>query len=99
MEPKVLIIDGGLGPTGRSLWLRDRLIGLGIDVEYRMLESKIQGKTPTLLIQDDFSELEDRILNACVIGYSHPEMFRQPDLPADKRKGPKGPRTKWGKLK
>lgn len=98
MEPRVLIIGGGIGPTGRSLWLHARLTVLGIDVEYRQLSDRIQGKSPTLLIHDDFSELEARVQNACMTGYSHPEMF-EPEPPADKRKGPKGPRTKWGKLK
>ena len=104
MEPmKILIVGGGRSPTGRSLWLRDRLIGLGADVEYRSIDAKIQGeKIHTALIDMDFSELELRFANAMTYGHSHPEMLKcwdDVEKPSpDKLKGPKGPRNRWGKI-
>lgn len=136
MDKKILIIGEGHSPTGRCLWLRDRLIGVGLDVEYRQLGAEIIGKqVHEALVDDhfgqyfadieakvtahmqelfrfgttDFDGIERRISNAIVYGTSHPEMLRgNPDdihwplplkePPPDQRKGPKGPRNRWGKL-
>lgn len=96
-QRQILIIGAGHTPTGRSLRMRDHLVALGMAVHYRALDEMKQKETPTLILIDDFAEMELRMMNAVYTGYSHPEMF-QLDVPADKRKGPKGPRKRWGNL-
>lgn len=110
MDKKILILGDGHSPTGRSLWLRDRLMTIGFDVEYHSLDAKTIGnQIHTCLVDDeysslvgvDFSELERRMENALIYGTSHPEMYWPEPMkepPPDQRKGPKGPRNRWGKL-
>lgn len=95
---RVLIIGGDLSPTGRSLWLRDQLLGHGIHVEYRQLSGEIQGNKAQLL-NLDFNEMEHRLANALIYGHSHPESLKVWDDVQTQpitRKGPKGPRNRWG---
>lgn len=105
MDKKILIIGAGHSPTGRCLWLRDRLIGVGLDVEYHRLDDfKVGEQVHSILVDEqfgDFAELELRAHNALIYGTSHPEMYwpeTMKEPPPDQRKGPKGPRNRWGKL-
>ena len=105
MDKKILIIGAGHTPTGRSLWLRDRLIGVGLDVEYHRLgDLKIGEQVHSILADEhvgDFGDMELRAYNALIYGTSHPEMYWPEEMkepPPDQRKGPKGPRNRWGKL-
>lgn len=100
---KVLILGSGDSPTGRYGRLYASLSMLeGISVGYKKMDDIVVGNEPSMTFIDEFrihdlSKLEEPFSNALLYGVSHPEMFDLP--PADKRKEPKGPRGRWGKLK
>lgn len=110
MKPKILIIGSGHTPTGRCRALLDRMLFSGFDASYRKIGDEIVGNKvhqelvdeyPLSLVSLDFSELEVRFGNVLIYGNSHPEMFdiepmKEPS--PDKRKGPKGPRNRWGNI-
>lgn len=95
-KPKVIILGGGPG-LGRARQMMVAIQAAGYDVEYQPLPNVgAIGHKPDLVLFDefvkmDFSKVEERILGR----YNCIPMAK----PADRRKGPKGPRGKWGKLK
>ena len=100
---KILIIGGGRqGPTFRNALYMDALLRLGFDVEYRFVGDLAPPKErPHLCLFDEYDQLEKRMMNAITYGTSHPEMYWPEEMkepPPDQRKGPKGPRNRWGKL-
>lgn len=96
---KVLIIGGGRqGPTFRNALYMKSLLQLGFDVEYYPLgDFQPRKEKPNLCLFHEYSDLEARIMasNPDGLHWMLPEKEPSPD----KLKGPKGPRTKWGKLK
>lgn len=95
-KPTVLVIGGDITPTGRYRTLVDALSRIhDVQVVYRGLDKQIVGANPDLVIQD-FSHLEDRLM---AYGRIIENKFRE--LPADhptRKREPKGPRGRWGKL-
>lgn len=106
-KQKVLIIGAGHdmhSMLGKSRYFIDHLLAAGYEVECLRPDMEAVGRKPNLTIFDDFSKLEDRMMAELIrtgtAGRINGMMFTQEDmmLPPDRRKDPKGPRGKWGKL-
>ncbi|MFA7188493.1 MAG: hypothetical protein WC117_00225 [Sphaerochaetaceae bacterium] len=96
---RVMIVEDTTPTYRRSVSrLCEHLAQVGYEIHRKKIDDVAVGRIPDMLIVDDFSAVELRLMNSLVYGTSHPEMYDLP-LAEDKRKKPKGPRGRWGNLK
>ena len=100
-RPKIILV--GTGPRHRAIF--DRLIQMDFaDVELRALTHCVVGVRPDLCIYDALEAMPKDLRFPLLYGNPKPLKLRAYDWkpePADgiiKRKEPKGPRGRWGKL-